>query len=634
VEWLPAYKWRRHLKADVVAGLTIGVLLVPQGLACAALAGVPPVYGIYAGLPAAVYAALGSSRQGAVGPQSIPALMIATGLADAFAGEAAPPLPAVYAARVAAVTLLAGALLLGMGWCGLAFLMRFVSLPVLSGFTTASAVLAMLSVAKDLLGAPVPRVQVLQEHVVAIARALPSTHAATAAVSLLSVGALLLMARARARSALAARVFSYAPPPLLLVVAAMAATAAVMAMGGDRGGGPPAFATAAGVALTGAVPMALPVPALSPPLLSAADVRALLPTALTVALVGFVESAAVAKLYALKHAYEVSINTELKAVGTTNLLGALLAQSLPVMCALGRSAMNDSAGARSQLSGLVSAATVLALLLVAMPALFYLPRAVLAVVIVMSCAGLVDVGGAARLWRVARADFFVMAGAAAATLLLGVTLGMAASTALSLAVFVALTSQPRVEELGRLSGTVVYKHLGMPGVVPVPQQKILRFLAPLFFANASVLKDRVLRELLLREGLPPRLKWGALTICCAAMSQVDATALQVLGECAHECRSRGAVLLLASCNAYVERAMRSGGLLQQLAGGPDSDASGDAFLYRRVHDAVRAVLLKKVPFVRPAPAEGAGEDPGGAPPGNARTVSVIFRGRNLLTLRL
>jgi SulP family sulfate permease len=629
-EWLPTYKWRRHLRGDVVAGVTIGVLLVPQGLACAALAGVPPLYGIYAGLPAALYAALGSSRQGAVGPMSIPSLLIATGLAEAYGGGAAPPPPpAVYAARVASVTLLSGALLLAMGWAGLAFLMRFVSMPVLSGFTTASAVLAILSVAKDLLGAPVARAQVLQDHVRAIVEALPLANGATLAVSALSFLAVHLMARARARSPLAARVLAFAPPPLLLAAGSMAFTAVVMAAARDGGGGPHAFATAAGVALTGAVPQALPAPAVPAPLLSVADVRALLPTAATVALVGFVESAAVAKMYALKHEYEVSINTELKAVGATNVAGALVVQSLPVMCAFGRSAVNDAAGARTQVSGVVSAVTVLALLVVAMPALFYLPRAVLAATIVVSVAGLVDVAGAARLWRVARADFFVMCGAASATLFLGVTLGMGVSTCLSLAVFVALASQPRVEELGRLSGTVVYKHLGMPGVVPVPRLKILRFLAPLFFANVSVLKDRVLRELMLREGLPPLLKWHALIICCAAMSQVDATALQVLGECAHECRSRGAVLLLASVNAYVERAMRSSGLLLLLAGGARAGvAGGDAFIHRRVHDAVRAVLLKKVPLPAPAPPDE--DSPREAP---ARSVSLVVRGRALFTLR-
>ena len=168
--------------------------------------------------------------------------------------------------------------------------------------------------------------------------------------------------------------------------------------------------------------------------------------------------------------------------------------------------------------------------------------------------------------------------------------------------------------------------------------KLLRFLAPLFFANAPVLKDRVMSELLAREALPPRLRWRALVRCCSAVSQVDSTAVQVLGECAAECRARGAPLLLASVNAFVERALRSGGLLAQLSGSEGGAGSEAAFLHIRVHDAVRALLQGRVPAVCPAPEEGEGGSPGAGGGGadaarGGDSFSVVVMGRALLTWR-
>ena len=313
----------------------------------------------------------------------------------------------------------------------------------------------------------------------------------------------------------------------------------------------------------GTVPGSFPVPAL--PALSGSALFSLLPTVTSVVFVGFIESIAVAKLYAQKHSYEVSVSTELKALGATNIAGALLFQAFPVMGAFGRSSVNEASGAVSPVSGLVSAATVALLLAFVMPALAYLPKPALAAIIISAVSSLIDSKAALALWRSDKKDALIMGASCLATLFMGVMPGVIASIALSLVVFLGLTTQPKVEELGRLEGTVIYKHLGMLGVQRVGGCKILRFLAPLFFANAPVLKDRVLAELSEREDLPPRLQWQALILCFASVSLIDSTAMQLLQECAAECRSRRTLLLLASANVYVEEALTVSGTLALLS---------------------------------------------------------------------
>jgi hypothetical protein len=362
MEWLPDYNWRKNLSKDVVAGITIGIVLIPQGLAYATLAGLPPVYGIYTGLPGVIYSLFGTSRHAAIGPMSIPALLLAAGI---NAMEPPPATPTDYIAAVMSATFLCGLLLLIMGWLNLGFIVRFISRPVLSGFASAASVLTVASVSKDLLGAAVPRSQVLQDYVVGIARALPATHLPTLAVGAVSLLLLYGLARWRATKRI--------PAPLSVVVIMLVAFAVIMTATKDSGdaAGDGACATRSGVALVGAIPSAFPTwawPSLPVPLLIQ-----LLPTAVSVTFVGFIESIAVAKMYSVKYGYEISPSAELKALGLTNMFAAIT-QSFPVMGAFGRSAVNDNTGAKSQVSGIVGTLTVILLLSFVMPTLFYLPK--------------------------------------------------------------------------------------------------------------------------------------------------------------------------------------------------------------------------------------------------------------------
>lgn len=594
-EWALEYNWRKSLSSDVTAGVTIGVLLVPQGLACAALSGVPSSHGLWSAFPAVIYAIFGASAHAAIGPMSIPSLLVASGVEDVLTARtlAGAPMPTMEErTRLAiATTFLSGALLLLMGILQLGFVVRFLSRPVLSGFTAAAAVLTMLSSVKDLSGAPVKaRAATLPDLTTAVAVAAPRAHALSTVLGLLTLLSLYGMSRAPQ----CARLRAFMPPALVVVAMSVIIMFIAMRIGGDAGRN---GATSGGISLVGIVPPTLPAVWLPWLEVSYEDLRALAPTALSVAIVGFVESIAVAKLYAQKHGYDVSATGELLALGVTNVTGAVGARALVCMGAFGRSAVNNAAGARSQVSGLVSAVTVAICLGAVAPALFFLPKPVLAAVIIFSVSALIDVRSATLLWAADRRDFFVYLAALIATLVLGVSLGVAAAAALSLVVFMAITTQPRVEELGRVTGTVVYRHLGMVGVQPVIGVKVLRFLAPLFFANVGVLRERIAREVAARAAAPPRFQWAALVVCLASVSSVDSSACQVLIEISADFRSKGLVLVLASANAWVEESFAAAGLTATLA---KSVSGGSPPIFQRVHDAVRAVLLERV---RPAAPE-------------------------------
>lgn len=594
-DWLPEYKWRKYLRTDVTAGLTIGVLLIPQGLACATLAGVPAAHGLWAGFPAAAYALFGSSKHAAIGPMSIPSLLVAAGVLSILNTRAAAGanIGADDAVRLMlTITLLVGFFLAGLGLLRLGFVVRFISQPVLSGFTAASATLTMLSTVRDLTGARIATTAaVVQDLLPAIFRGLAGSHGLTVATSFSAFVVLSILATKRC-----ARISRVAPPPLFIVAASIAIFASIMSAARDSGSG---GETATGVRLVGSISSAFPSMWWPWTAITVEDFRDCLLPAVSVALVGLVESVAVAKMYALRHGYEVSANAELLALGVTNSMGAIFMQSLPTMAAFGRSAVNDNAGARSQVSGLVSSATVALLLSFIAPALFYLPRPVLAAVICVAVAGLIDVRGAVALWSADRVDFAVFIAASITTMTLGVTLGFAVAMGLSLVCFLALTTRPRVEELGRLKDTVVYRHLGLVGVMPAPRSvKILRFLAPLFFANVGVLRERIAREIARREDAPPRCKWTALIVCFSSISSVDSTAIAVLRECASELRARGALLVVAAANFWVEEAFAAAGFTTFLA---THTVDGTPPLYRRVHDAVRAVLLGRAVLLAAPP---------------------------------
>ena len=451
---------------------------------------------------------------------------------------------------------------------------------------------AVCSSMKAILGADIPRAQVLVDYAAGIVRAIPHTHWPTAVVSAVSLVLLLALQRAPWSKSL--------PVPLQVT-----AISIVVFLGWMKGTGVSGTVTVpsalhpdwanstvtryegpSGIQLVGEIPESFPpfkLPRL--PVKEVDRFLALFTTALTVSFVGFIESISVAQTYAVKHGYEISAASELKALGAVNALGSTFG-AFPVMAAFGRSSVCDNAGARSPLAQAISALTVLLLLLYVTPALFYLPQAVLSAIIVVAVSGLIDVREAARLWRVDRRDFVILVASFLATVFLGVLYGVVIAIGFSLVIFVGAATRPRVEELGRVRGSVHYRGIGQPGVLRLHAVKALRFHAPLWFANCAVLRDKIVADLLRRRTLPPRLQWAALVLDCSAITSIDSTSLSVLRDVVTQVHEDGVPVILAGMHSGVEDMAARSGLLTQLG--------GLGFTYRTVHDAVRAVVARDV----------------------------------------
>jgi SulP family sulfate permease len=531
---LPLLGWLRHyhrglLRHDLVAGLTVAVMLVPQSMAYAALAGLPPQAGLYAAVvPLLVYALLGSSGSLAVGPVAITALMTGAALGPLAAGD-----PARYAALAGLLAVLVGGAQLLLGVFRLGALVSFLSHSVLTGFTSAAAIVIAASQLKDLLGLPAGRAETLPEIAGYLGRSLAGAHGPTILVSTVSLAGLVLLRRHARRL-----------PGALIVVAAVTVASAALALGGR------------GVAILTEVPAGLPAPAV--PTLSGADIRALLPAAAAIALVAYLEGIAVAKALAAKSRQPVRPNQELVAVGAANLSAGLF-HAFPVAGGFSRSAVNFAAGARTPVASLVTAAVVALTAAVLTPAFFHLPKAVLAAVVVVAVVGLIDHRAALAAWRARRADGLTVALTFLVTLGLGVEPGLAAGVLFSLGVFLYRSARPHIAELGRIPGTATYRNLRRyEGLVTDPRMAVVRVDGPLYFANAQLVADRLLALAQERTGL------AAVVVDASAIGDTDADGAHTLQEVGERLADRGVALHLATVRGPVRDLLARAGVWQPL----------------------------------------------------------------------
>jgi sulfate permease, SulP family len=519
---------RSIFRSDLAAGITVGVMLIPQGMAYALIAGVPPVYGLYASLvPLVLYALFGSSRQLAVGPVAIVALLVATAVAPLAEGD-----PQRYVELTLLLALMVGIIQLAMGLLRFGFLTNVLSRPVLAGFTSAAALIIGASQLRHLFGMALPQTNHVHEILAAIVRGAGSIDPLTLAVG--GGGIILLLGLGRLNRAL----------PGALILVAVAGGISWLAGLED-----------AGLATVGTVPGGLPVPAL-PPL----DPRAaaeLLPAALTIALLGFMESIAVAKVVAARHRYDVDADRELVGLGLANLVGSFF-RAFPVAGGFSRTAVNEQAGARTGVATLV-AAGIVGFTLLFLTGLFQtLPDAALAAIVLVAVSRLIDWREARQLWRVDRRDFAMMTVTFGATLAVGIEAGIITGVAASLIALIYDTSRPHTAVLGRLPGTETYRNLlRHPSAVT-----ILRVDSALCFANAEFMRDRV-RMLVEppRQVLPameaedqPRV----LILDFHAVNGLDSTALHQLEEILHDLEGRGVLVRFAGVKGPVMDRLRRG----------------------------------------------------------------------------
>ena len=517
---------RSDLRGDLVAGLTTAVMLIPQGMGYAMLAGLPPIYGLYSSLvPLVIYALFGTSRQLAVGPVAMVSLLVAAGV-----GAVAEPGTEAFIAYAILLALMVGVIQLAMGFARLGFLVSFLSHPVISGFTSAAALIIGLSQLRHLLGFALPRGHHVHTILLEAARHAGQTHPITLAIGVTSIAALIALKRA-----------APAFPRALAVV--VASSLAVWGLGLHE----------AGVAIVGHVPAGLPSPAL--PRLDLAAAAELFPIALAISLVGFMESIAVAKHYARENRYAIAPNRELVGLGLGNLLGSFFG-AYPVTGGFSRTAVNAQAGARTGVATLVTAAIVGLTLLFLTPLFYFLPTAVLAAIIMTAVLGLIDVREVRHLWRVKRADLAMLVVTFIATLVLGIEEGILVGVGTSIAVLVFRTTRPHVAVLGRLPGTRSWRNVRrFPEAETTPGILAVRLDSQLYFGNVDFLLETL-------DGLEERAvePLRAVVIDASGINQIDASGESALRDVLDRYRRRGIELHLAGVKGPVRDVLARSGL--------------------------------------------------------------------------
>jgi SulP family sulfate permease len=529
---LPSIYRNADLRHELTAGVTVAAMLVPQGIAYALLAGLPPVMGLYASiLPMIVYALTGTGRQTSVGPVTVDSIILALGLSTlAIAGTAS------YIALAVVLTAAIGATQLAMGALRLGFLVNFLSYPVLAGFTSAAAIITALSQLKHLLGFSQPQYPALYLSLVdAIERAAQANPATVA----IGVGCILVLWGLK-------RWVPAAPGPLSLVVLC---TALTFALGLD----------AQGVRVLGEVPAGLPQ--LSLPTLRWVDVRQLLPLALTMALVGFAQTISVGKSLGNKYGYDVDANRELTALGLAN-LSSSVSQGYAVSGGLARSALNASAGAKTPLAAIISALCVGLTALFFTPLFRYLPNATLAAILVVSALGLIDTREIRYLFKVKITEGILLVLTFVATLALGIMPGLLLGIIASILLFITLNTRPHTAILGRLPNTAIFRNIAhFPEAETLAGLVILRIDASLYFANVVFLKEKI-REICKQHEADLK----AIILDASAVNDLDSSADTALHQLSDEFKRKGITFYIAGIKAPVREVMKRSGLYDILGG--------------------------------------------------------------------
>lgn len=547
-DWLAHYP-RKYLPGDALAGVIVATLLIPQVMAYALLAGLPPQAGLYASLlPLAVYALLGSSRFLSVGPSALLSLLIATQVATL-----AEPGSSRYLAFAMATALIAGVMQIAMGAARLGVLTNFLSQPVLSGFTSAAACLIALSQVKHLLGVSLPPTHQLHELLVELARAAPQTHWPTVAISTASVLLLLafqyllpqVLARWKILPADLAQLLSKSGPIVVVIVG----TASVAALH---------LAARNGVSIIGAIPSGLPSFAL--PALAASEFLPLIPLALTISFLGLLENISVARTLAAKRRQTVDANQEFIALGAAN-LAAGVTGGFPVSTSFARSMVNFTAGANTGLASLITVAVVGMAALFLMPLFYYLPQAVLAAIIIIAVTGLMDFRMPRRLWRYNKADAAALILTFVAVLAVGVTQGILIGVASTIILYLWRTSRPHMAIVGRVPNTGHFRNVQRYHVQTLPHVLLLRIDESLYFANAKYIEDFVLGAVAARPLL------SHLVLICNAINFIDASALETLTDLRTRMQDAGIELYLTEVKGPVMDRLADTELLEQL--GPE-----------------------------------------------------------------
>lgn len=551
MDWLPARQWiatysKADFSGDLIAAVIVTILLIPQSLAYAMLAGVPPEVGLYASiLPLVAYGLWGTSRTLSVGPVAVVSLMTAATL-----GEVAASGTAHYLVAAAGLALLSGIFLLVMGIMRLGMLTHFLSHAVISGFISASGLIIAFGQARHVFGVEGNGAS-LTAILPSLWTSLPSINWLTAAVGL-SVIAFLYWNRAYTAAILrrnlsvssaTAEAIARATP----IIAVVSSIIAVLWGDLDQ----------RGVAITGSIPSGLP--SLNFAIPSFELVEQLWLPALLISIIGYVESVSVGRTLAAKRREKITPNQELIGLGMANVASSV-SSGFPVTGGFARSVVNFDAGARTQAASIFTAVGIAMASLLLTPALYYLPKAALAATIIVAVLGLIDFSILGKTWRCARSDFWAALGTILITLIWGVEVGVASGVVISIGLHLYRTSKPHVAEVGLVEGTEHFRNVNRYRVLTDSTLYSVRPDESLFFANASYLDEMI------NDAVYQRDEIHHVILFCSAVNEVDFSALEMLENLNHSLLDQGIKLHLAEVKGPVLDTLTASGLIDELSG--------------------------------------------------------------------
>ncbi|MGQ9480803.1 MAG: SulP family inorganic anion transporter [Chloroflexus sp.] len=543
LNWLRHYR-REHLPSDMVAGIVTAIMLIPQSMAYAQLAGLPPQIGLYASVaPLIVYALLGTSGQLSVGPVAITSLLVFSGV-----GSLAEPGSPRYIQLVLLLAFMVGAIKLAFGVLRLGAILNFISHPVLTAFTSASALIIAVGQLKYILGYRIGGEHIHETIGQAIA-GLSQTNLVTLTIGLVSIGLLVFfrqglrpLLRRTGLPPLAITLIVSGAPLLTVILGILVAQTFLL----DQ---------TAGIAVVGAIPAGLSP--ISVPTFSMADAQALLPTALTIVLVSVVESIAVAKALASKRRQAIDPDQELVALGAANITASFFS-GYPVTGGFARSVVNAQAGAITGLASLITALGIAVILLFFTPVFYYLPQAVLAATVIVAVIGLVDLREPRRIWRTNRGDAFTWLITFLAVLILGIETGIFVGVASALVLYLWRTSRPHIAIVGRLGDSEVYRNVERYQVKTWPHVVAVRVDESLYFANTRYLESALLQIVAER----PSVKH--LVLIGSAINFIDSSALHTLEHLIDELRDAGVEFHLADIKGPVMDRLKQSELIDKI----------------------------------------------------------------------
>jgi len=536
---------RESMLSDLIAGLVVTVMLIPQSLAYALLAGVPAEVGMYASiLPLVAYAIFGTSRTLSVGPVAIASLMTAVAL-----GKVAETGSSDYVSAAVLLAFLSGGFLIALGVLRLGFLANFLSHTVVSGFITASGILIALSQMKHIVGVKAQG-DTFFELLISLLQHLPDVNYYALTVGV-GVVYFLFWARRGAAGLMAqwgmdlntAQLVAKAAPVVGIIVTIAGAVIFDL--------------DAKGVALVGEVPAGLP--GLHLPVFSLAMVELLIVPAMAISIIGYVESISVGKTLGAKRGQRVDGNQELVGLGAANLASSF-SGGFPVTGGFSRSVVNFDAGASTQIAGILAAIGISLASLFLTPVLFYLPQATLAATIIVAVTGLIDVSIITKTWKLSKSDFYAVALTILGTLVFGVEAGVAAGVLVSLCLYLYRTSKPHIAEVGLIEGTEHFRNILRHKVSTRPEILSLRVDENLFFANAGYLEEYI------HSALENNPEVRHLVLMCSACNTIDYSALEVLEAINGHLRDLHIAFHLSEVKGPVMDHIKDTGFLEHLTG--------------------------------------------------------------------